>query len=99
MDEFSFEKPEGAIHDDTALVDANEDPYKEHLVGKFSPLKKNEQIDFIHMCCNLAQSVGSIDCEIQPQKGMHFFCFGNLSIVITLEPLVRSGVFSKMYLS
>ncbi len=27
--------------------------------------------------CDLVGSVGSrnIDCEIQPEKGMHFFCF------------------------
>ena len=27
------------------------------------------------MCCDLAESVGSIDCEIKPEKGMNFFSF------------------------
>ena len=52
------------------------------------------QITYVYepsnMCCDLAGSVkvGSIDCEMQPEKGMHFYCFDNLSIAITLEPLV-----------
>ncbi len=33
--------------------------------------------------------VGSIDCEIQPEKGMYFYGFENLSIAIPLEPLIR----------
>ncbi len=35
------------------------------------------------MCYNVAESVGSvsIDCEIQPEKGIDFFCFGNHSVV------------------
>ncbi len=33
--------------------------------------------------------MGFIDCEIQPEKGMHFYCFDSLSIAITLEPLVQ----------
>ncbi len=38
------------------------------------------------MCCDLAESLGSIDCEIQPEKNMHFFyCFENI-FVITVEP-------------
>ncbi len=56
------------------------------------------------MCCDLAESVevGSIDCEIHPEKEMHFFffyCFENLLISTTLEPLNSGEGFSKMYLS
>ncbi len=35
-----------------------------------------------HMCCDLAESIGSIDCEIQPEKEMHFFCFLLFSVRI-----------------
>ena len=54
-----------------------------------------------HICVVILEDqleVSSIDCEIQPAKGINaffvFFCFENLSIVIT-----SGGGFSNMYLS
>ena len=51
---------------------------------------------FVDICVAIQwdqSEVGSIDYEIQPEKkeciSFVFYCFENLSIAITLEPLVR----------
>ena len=54
-------------------------------LGRFLKKLADDQCSSITICV----AIGSIDCEIQSEKGMLFFCFENLSIAITLEPLVR----------
>ncbi len=50
-------------------------PYFSHYLW-YHPLHQNTNV---HMCCDLAGSVGSrqgsIDCEKKPEKGMHFYWF------------------------
>ncbi len=49
-------------------------PLNEYICFRFR-LFEQLYINHSYMCCDLAESVGSIDREIQPEKGMHVYCF------------------------
>ncbi len=63
--------------------------------------QKLQHVEHQYMCCDLAGSVGSQEHWLwdTARKGdalsLVFYCFENLSIALTLEPLVRFRCFFK----
>ncbi len=72
---------QGSLEGERKVMKTN--PYFKHVLimgpvdASQSSMVTDTQRFHANMCCNLAGSVevGSIDCEIKPEKGMNFFCF------------------------